>query len=78
MNQASRGKPFSITLTRRVFRQLHFNHVGISLFNLLRNRPLDVFIEKWVLTPATFQRRRWASSQGALPSATAILRSQRR
>jgi hypothetical protein len=37
-------------------RQLHLDNAGIALLDLLRNRPFYVFIKKWVLTSATFER----------------------
>lgn len=50
-------QPFFNHPHRALFlRQLHFNDAGISLLNLLRNRPFYVFIKKWVLTSAAFKR----------------------
>lgn len=55
MNQASRGKPFSTTLTRRNFSAAVLQRRRRSAFQLLGNRPLNVFIEKRVLAPAALQ-----------------------
>ncbi len=75
MNQASRGNPFSITRTRAVFSVIALRLCTHFASRFAANRPRYVLIEKWVLTFTTLQPARIVSSQGALPKATAILRS---
>ncbi len=75
MNQASRGNPFSMTLTRAVFSAIALRPRTHFASRFAANRPRYVLIKKWVLTFTTFQPVKIVSSQGALPNATAILRS---
>ncbi len=77
-NQASRGNPFSITRTRRCFFVIALRPRTHFVSRFAAQSPTYVLIKKWVLTFTTFQRCQNRLSQGALPNATAILRSQRR
>ncbi len=79
MNQASRGKPFSTTLTSRNFFGSCTSTASAFRLFICSAIAHSMCSSRSGCSPRRLSSaRRWASSQGALPSATAILRSQRR
>ena len=55
-----------MTLTKRCFFGSCTSTTQAFRFDLLSNRPVYVFVEKWVLTSATFQRENNSVHSGSI------------